>query len=76
MKKNSKKVYKKVHRLPTKKQEADFVANLKLSEKQYIVVELKKPDELYNNGDWEAVAYNKKRKLLNRLFTWLADICR
>lgn len=56
--------YKLQHRLPTKKEEADFVKNLKPSEKKYTVFETK---EFHHspNANWEGnVNYTLWEKIL------------
>lgn len=64
--------FKLKSKLPTKKEECDFIKNLKPSEKQYTVVQLKTPEELWNNGNWKGVCYDnwfkvKLRKWFNRI---------
>lgn len=42
---------------PTKKEEADFVKNLKPSEKVYAVKKLKSHEEIYGIYDWDGKVY-------------------
>ena len=69
--------YRAVHKLPTKKEEKDFVYNLKPSEKTYTIFNLKSPEQLFNSGDWEGVAYNEEvnRSWLQKFFLYLAYKC-
>lgn len=49
-------------RLPTKKEERDFVNNLKPSEKQYTVFPILSADELYGEPvDWNGIIYIKPK---------------
>ena len=53
MKRNLKKVYK----LPTKKQETDFIKNLKPFEKEYTIFNCKK--NWFNDSNWNGIVYYK-----------------
>ncbi len=69
--------YRAKHKLPSKRQEQDFVYNLKPSQKTYTVFDVKPPEELWCSGNWDGVAYSKKvrRGWLQKTFLWLAKLC-
>lgn len=60
LKKESKTVwnFKKQYKLPTKKEEQNFIDNLRLDQREYTVFDCKDPKELWNNGDWEGLHYD------------------
>ena len=53
---------------PTKKEEADFVKNLRPDQKKSQIVRLKEPEELFNSGNWDGrVYYSFWQKIIRRL---------
>lgn len=51
----------------SKRQEKEFVDNLTYKDKQYTVFDLKSPEELWNNGNWEGIVYTKNKNILQKI---------
>lgn len=72
--------YKLKHKLPTKKQEQDFVDNLRPIEKHYTILDLKSPEELFpdlwpKNGTSDWFVYDKRPSLIRKVLLFLLDKC-
>lgn len=58
----------KKYKLPNKKQEAEFIQNLKPAEKVYTVFE--RP-YWHESGDWEGIVYCKKLNIFQNIIVFL-----